>query len=206
MLSFLAPERCLLAVIDVQNDFCHEEGAYGQLGHPLDMVRGAVPNIRKVLELAREGGVPRVLVRVAHSDWTDDTAWLERGGSGPVLDIKRTPVCREGTWGSQFFELEPGPEDMVLTKHRYSAFVHTPLQLYMRAKGATTIVLVGVATNVCVAATARDGLHAGFLPVVVEEGTAAHDAEAHEHALTDIRNFVGPVVSTADLESEWRTT
>lgn len=205
MLDFLTRERCLLAVIDVQNDFCHEQGAYAQLGHPVDMARGVVPHIRKVLELAREVDVPRVLVRVAHSEWTDDLAWLERGGSGRVLDIKRTPIAREGTWGAEFFELEPEAEDMVLTKHRYSAFVHTPLQLYMRAKGATTIVLVGVATNVCVAATARDALHAGFLPVIAEEGTAAHDAEAHEHALADIRSFVGPVVGIADLESAWRS-
>lgn len=205
MLDFLTRERCLLAVIDVQNDFCHEQGAYAQLGHPVDMARGVVPNIRKVLQLAREVGVPRVLVRVAHSEWTDDPAWLERGGSGPVLDIKRTPIAREGTWGSEFYELEPEPGDMVLSKHRYSAFVHTPLQLYMRAKGATTIVLVGVATNVCVAATARDALHAGFLPVIAEEGTAAHDADAHEHALADIRSFVGPVVGIADLESAWRS-
>lgn len=203
MLDFLLPERCLLAVIDVQNDFCHESGAYGQLGHPVDMARAVVPNIRKVLNLARLAGVPRVLVRVAHSEWTDEQAWLERGGSGSVLDVKRTPIAREGTWGSEFFEIEPEPGDVVLTKHRYSAFVHTPLELYMRAKQAATLVLVGVATNVCVSATARDALHAGFLPVIVEEGTAAHDAGAHETALAEIRSFVGPVVGIADLESTW---
>jgi nicotinamidase-related amidase len=37
----LDPARCLLAVIDVQNDFCHEDGAFAQMGHPVDMAAAA---------------------------------------------------------------------------------------------------------------------------------------------------------------------
>jgi nicotinamidase-related amidase len=48
-------------------------------------------------------------------------------------------------------------------------------------------VLAGVATNVCVHATARDALHAGFLPVVLEDATASQSTEAHANALEDIR-------------------
>ena len=200
----LDPSRCLLAVVDVQNDFCHEDGAYAQMGHPVDMAAGVVPGIRKALDLAREASVPRVLVRVAHSEWTDDPAWSLRGAAGAVLDVKRVPVAREGSWGAEFYEVEPDPDVKILTKHRYSAFVHTPLELYLRAADASTIVLAGVATNVCVHATARDALHAGFLPVVLEEGTAAHNAEAHERALEDIRSFIGRVVTLEDLQGAWR--
>jgi ureidoacrylate peracid hydrolase len=91
-----------------------------------------------------------------------------------------------------------------MTKHRYSAFVHTPLELYLRARGATTIVLAGVATNVCVHATARDALHAGFLPVVLEDATASHTPEAHLRALEDVRGFLGRVATVADLGRIWR--
>jgi len=199
----LDPVRCLLAVIDVQNDFCHEDGAYARMGHPVGMAAAAVEGIRAALDLARRVDVPRVVVRVAHSPWTDDPAWAARGAAGSVLDVVRVPVAREGTWGAEFFGIEPDPDAMVLTKHRYSAFVHTPLELYLRARGATTIVLAGVATNVCVHATARDALHAGFLPVVLEDATAAHSAEAHERALEDVRSFIGRVATVADLERAW---
>jgi len=199
----LDPARCLLAVIDVQNDFCHEDGAYARMGHPVDMAAAAVEGIRAALDLARRVDVPRVVVRVAHSPWTDDPAWAARGAGGSVLDVARVPVAREGTWGAEFFGIEPDPGAMVLTKHRYSAFVHTPLELYLRARGATTIVLAGVATNVCVHATARDALHAGFLPVVIEDATAAHSAEAHERALEDVRSFIGRVATVADLARAW---
>lgn len=198
--------RCLLAVIDVQNDFCHEEGAYARMGHPVDMAAAVVPNIRRALELAREAGVPRVVVRVAHSEWTDDPAWFARGTAGSILNVARVPVAREGTWGAELFGIEPDEDAIVMTKHRYSAFVHTPLELYLRARGATTIVLAGVATNVCVHATARDALHVGFLPYVLEDATAAHSAEAHERALEDIRSFIGRVGRLADLERAWSGT
>jgi ureidoacrylate peracid hydrolase len=189
--------------VDVQNDFCHERGAYAQMGHPVDMAAGVIPNVRKVLDLAREAGVPRVLVRVAHSEWTDDPAWLSRGAAGGVLDVKRVPVAREGSWGAEFYEIEPDPDARVITKHRYSAFVHTPLELFLRARGASTVVLAGVATNVCVHATARDALHAGFLPVVLEDASAAHSAAAHARALDDIRSFIGRVATLGDLEDAW---
>lgn len=196
--------RCLLAVIDVQNDFCHEEGAFARMGHRVEMAAAVVPSIRKVLDLARDVGVPRVLVRVAHSVWTDDPAWAGRGAAGTVFDVQRVPVAREGTWGAEFYELEPDPSARVLTKHRYSAFVHTPLELFLRARGASTIVLAGVATDVCIHATARDALYAGFLPVVLADGTASYTHDAHERALEDIRNFIGRVVTIGDLEDAWR--
>lgn len=200
----LDPARCLLAVVDVQNDFCHEEGAFARKGHSVSAAAAVVPNIRKALDVARGAGVPRVLVRVAHSEWTDDPSWSRRGAAGAMLDLPRIPVAREGTWGSEFYELEPDPEAIVMTKHRYSAFVHTPLELYLRARGASTIVLAGVATDVCVHATARDALHAGFLPVVLEDGTASHSLAAHERALEDIRSFIGTVATLAGLEDAWR--
>ena len=199
----LDPARCLLAVIDVQNDFCHEEGAYARMGHPVEMAAAAVEGIRAALDLALRVDVPRVVVRVAHSSWTDDPAWAARGAGGSVLDVARVPVAREGTWGAELFGIEPDPGALMLTKHRYSAFVHTPLELYLRARDATTIVLCGVATNVCVHATARDALHAGFLPVVLEDATAAHSVEAHERALEDVRSFIGRVMTVADLERSW---
>jgi ureidoacrylate peracid hydrolase len=199
----LDPGRSLLAIIDVQNDFCHEEGAFARMGHPVHLAASVVGGVRAALDVARRADVPRVFVRVAHSPWTDDPAWSARGAAGSVLDVARVPVAREGTWGAEFFEIEPDADAMVLTKHRYSAFVHTPLELYLRARGAATIVLAGVATNVCVHATARDALHAGFLPVVLEDATAAHSEEAHQDALEDIRNFIGRVVTVADLEHSW---
>lgn len=200
----LDPARCLLAVIDVQNDFCHADGAFARMGHDVGHAAAVLPGIRRALGIARRADVPRVLVRVVHSGWTDDPAWAARGSAGSTIDVDRVPVAREGTWGAEFFELEPDPDARVLTKHRYSAFAYTPLELHLRARGATTIVLAGVATDVCVHSTARDALFAGFVPVVLEDACASHRVDAHERALDDVRAFLGRVASVADLERAWR--
>jgi ureidoacrylate peracid hydrolase len=183
--ELLGKDRCVLAIIDVQNDFCHGDGAYARLGHDVEPMAAVVPHVAKLLDLARDRDVPRVHIRVAHSDWTNDPAWLQRGMGGEVIDVHHIPIASEGTWGAEFFEIEPRPDEFVLTKHRYSAFAYTPLELIMRAKAATTIVLCGLATHVCVHATARDALFAGFVPVVVEDATGSLTEEIHLRALED---------------------
>jgi nicotinamidase-related amidase len=203
MLPALSPGRCVLAVIDVQNDFCHPDGGYARLGQPVDHAAAALPGIEKVLGLSRQAGVPRVFVRVAHSEWTDDEAWLARGSGGAVLDLDRVPIAREGTWGAEFYGIAPQDGELVLTKHRYSAFEYTPLELVLRAKHASTLVLAGVATNVCVHATARGALFAGFLPAVVSDATGAYSEALHSAALADISSYLGRVVTIADLEAAW---
>lgn len=174
------PERLLSPGWRVGTD--GPSGGPGGCGDPRDP--------RRARSRARRADGPWIVVRVAHSPWTDDPAWAVRGASGAILDVARIPLAREGTWGAEFFGIEPDPDALVLTKHRYSAF-HTLVELYLRARGATTIVLAAVVTNVCVHATARDALHAGFRPVVLEDATAAHSSEAHERAMEDVRSFMG---------------
>jgi ureidoacrylate peracid hydrolase len=199
----LDPARCLLAVVDFQNDFCHEDGAIARLGQDVSGARALLPNIEALLGAAREAGVPRVYVRVAHSEWTDAPVWHARGSMGAILDVARVPVAREGTWGAALYALEAEPDELVLTKHRYSAFAHTPLRLVMQARGATHIVLAGVQTNVCIHGTARDAVQDGFVPVVVEDCVAAGTDLEHDTALADIRQRMGTVTTLDELRAGW---
>jgi ureidoacrylate peracid hydrolase len=112
-------------------------------------------------------------------------------------------VAREGTWGAELYALDARPDELVLTKHRYSAFAHTPLRLVMQAKGATHIVLAGVQTNVCIHGTARDAVQDGFVPVVVEDCVAAGTDLEHETALADIRQRMGTVTTLDELRAGW---
>jgi ureidoacrylate peracid hydrolase len=197
------PAHCLLAIVDLQNDFCHEDGAIEQLGQDTSGARALRPNLEALLEGARAAGVPRVFVRVAHSEWTDGPAWHSRGGLSGILDVRRIPVAREGTWGAELYAIEPREDELVLTKHRYSAFAHTPLELVMQARGATHIVLAGVQTNVCIHSTARDAVQEGFVPVVVEDCVAAATAIEHETALADIRQRMGFVTTLDEVLTAW---
>jgi ureidoacrylate peracid hydrolase len=202
------PGRCVVALVDYQNDFCHEDGAIERLGQDTSGARELLPRIEQLLALARAAGVPRVHVHVVHSEWTDAPAWKARGGGGEILDVARLPIAARGSWGAEPYGIAPADDELVLVKHRYSAFAYTPLRLVMQARGASHLLLAGVQTNVCVHATARDAIHDGFVPVVVEDCVAASTPLEHETALADIRQRMGRVVSLSDLRAAWgaRTT
>lgn len=202
-MEHLMPARCALVVVDFQNDFCHDEGAFSQAGHDTRGARVALDPIKRLRHLAHQVDVPVILVRVAHSPWTDDPAWRNRFQGLAEQRRPAVPVAAEGTWGAEFYGLDPDPRDLVITKHRYSAFSHTPLPLVLRATGASTLVITGVQTDVCVLSTARDALDHGVLPIVVADAVATTDQAAHQAALDSVRVRMGPVVDSDDVIEAW---
>lgn len=201
--STLVPSRCAVVVVDMQNDYCHERGALSRMGHDLSEVQRSLPFIEELLELARDADIPRIYLRTTHSDWFTTPAWAARGRGAQLLMVDRDPVVQEGSWGAEFYQLRPRSDELVITKHRYSGFFHTPLELALRAKDRDTVVLTGTATNVCVHATAMDAVMRGFYPIVVAECVTSAVTELHEFGIRNLAGFVGSVVSVDDLRSAW---
>ena len=137
-------------------------------------------------------------MRVSHDESTDSEARLaHRRGH-------KLPVCVEGTWGADWFaDLRPKDGDVVVTKHRFSAFINTPLDLILRSRRISTLVVTGTATNVCVESTARDGHMLDYYVVFPEDGTAAPDLPAHEATLHNIRKHFGDVVKAEEVAAVW---
>jgi nicotinamidase-related amidase len=142
-----------LVVVDYQNDFCHPDGAFGRAGHDLSAVQAVAEPIRRLRQEAHRCGVPVILVRVEHSEWTDDQAWIRRFEGLPDEARPKGAVATKGSWGADFYELDADDRDLVLVKHRYSAFAYTPLELVLRARSVTQVVICGVQTDVCVLGT-----------------------------------------------------
>jgi nicotinamidase-related amidase len=83
-----------------------------------------------------------------------------------------------------------------------SLFVDTPLDLRLKARGITTVVLAGVATDIGIEFTARHALASGYYSVIAEDATGAYTQEAHERSMAFLRNW-GPVVSADEICSIW---
>ena len=159
-----------------------------------------VPTLRELIGSARRAGALVVFVRVSHDETTDSEVRLEHRRE------RKAPVCVEGTWGVEWYaDLHPQPGDVVVTKHRFSAFINTPLDLILRSRGIKTIVLTGTATNVCVESTARDGHMLDYYVVLPEDGAATSDLPAHEATLHNIRRHFGDVVTAAEVRQVWET-
>lgn len=200
----LTPGRCAVVVVDVQNDFCHPNGAVARMGNDVTRVAAAVPAVQCLIELARAADVPRIYLQTELSPWFDDRAWRQRGRQGGVFDADRIPVCRPGTWGAELCGLEPAPDELVIVKYRYSAFAYTPLELALRTANRDIVVLAGTATHQCVEATARDAIGRGFYPVLVETASASRDHRLHQAAVEDFAAHLGSVVALADLDAAWQ--
>ncbi len=195
-LNEILARKTALVVIDMQNDYCHPQGSFGKRGTQLvPDVSVTVRNLQRLAARARESGIPVFFVRTEHGPWSDSPSWLGRLRGIPGVD--ELPVCAEASWGAEFFGVQPQAADRVVLKHRYSAFVDTPLHLYLRAAGVETIVVGGVVTNVCVESTVRDAFMRDYHVVTVSDCCSATSGEEHDAALFNLNRYFG-IVSSCD--------
>ena len=106
-----------------------------------------------------------------------------------------------GDWDAEIVDaLKPEPGDLVVRKSRYSGFAGTNLDALLRTRGITHVVVMGVATNVCVESTVRDAFFHEYWPVVVTDATyQAGPPEIQEASLFNIRTFFGWVTTSHDV-------
>jgi ureidoacrylate peracid hydrolase len=198
------PAHAALVLVDVQNDFCHPEGSLARSGKDAGAAVAMVPRLIALVGVARAAGVPVIFVRTEHDETSDTPQWLDRRmvdpGAGPP---GRT--CRTGSWGAEFYQVEPVGGETVITKHRYSAFVGTNLDIVLRARGRTSLLFTGVATEICVESSLRDALFAEYYVSLVDDCAATYDQEMHEASVRVIGEHFGTVVDSPYLTSLWRS-
>jgi ureidoacrylate peracid hydrolase len=194
-----------LVVIDLQNDFCHPDGVVAGRGDSTSAVAGVMPNVHRLVEGARRAGVRVVFVRTEHAADTDSPAWASRPSvlRAAAAGIGYVPPCAKGTWGAEFFEVKPDPDDIVVTKFRYSAFLHTSFELRLRTLGVENVYFCGTQTNVCVITNAIDALQRNFRPVLVADASVTVRRESHNDAVREFADHVGPVLTTSEAIARW---
>ncbi len=97
--------------------------------------------------------------------------------------------------------LEPGDDDVVVTKQYPSAFFGTSLASTLSALRVDTVLVAGFSTSGCVRATALDALQHGFVPLVVREAVGDRQRGQHEANLVDIQAKCGEVLSLDEVRT-----
>jgi len=103
-----------------------------------------------------------------------------------------------------FYGVVPVDGDVVIEKPKYSAFVSTALDGVLRSNGIQTVILTGVATNVCVESTARQAFMLDYQVVVPRDLTAGVSAEFSAWSLRNIETFFGEVVESSHILEAWQ--
>ena len=86
----------------------------------------------------------------------------------------------------------------------YSAFIETDLDLILRSRGIRTLIMSGVATDVCVEMTAKVGFLKDYYIVLLRDLTATVYEESHNHTLRNIDLFYGEVIDSSDVVKCWK--
>ncbi|MAL00861.1 MAG: cysteine hydrolase [Alcaligenaceae bacterium] len=186
------PESTALLVVDMQNDFC-AEGGYLQRerGYNVGFAPALADRIQGLVRVARTAGMPVVWIRSVYDfKYLNEPYRVKRRDEG---------CCLEGTWGVEFFRLRPEPGEPIVTKHHYSAFFETDLHAQLQSLGVKTLVVTGVATNVCVDSTLREGFFRGYYIVVPEDCVNSNSKAGHEGTLATVRNNIGIVCPSEDI-------
>lgn len=199
MVEEVRPDQSLLLVVDVQNDFCHDDGAFGRAGLEMLGIQAAVERLSLFIDAARRVGVPVVFVKTHHDHWTNTPRWLTRG----IRAGGRPEICATGSWGAEFFRVKPEADECVVVKHRYSAFLNTRLPVVLSALGKQTLLVAGVSTNVCVETTVRDAFMRDFDVVLLEDCAGAPTKAEHESAVHNVRTYFGRVLDSLTVAKGW---
>jgi len=202
-------EETAIVVIDMQNAYASQGGYVDLAGFDISGAAGTIGQIAKVLETGRQAGV---LIVYLQNGWDPD--YVEAGGPGSpnwhksnaLKTMRARPelqgqLLAKGGWDYELVEpLAPQPGDIVLPKTRYSAFFNSGLDSTLRARGIRNIVFVGIATNVCVESTLRDGFHLEYFGVMLEDATHHLGPPAMQQAsVYNVEKFFGWVTTVADF-------
>jgi ureidoacrylate peracid hydrolase len=161
----LVPPTTALINVDMQRCFVEGSPLASPDGRPLfDKVNG-------LIRTCREAGVLVVHTRV----------WMARDGSNLGVMAELVPpfivdLYTEGSPTAELHEaLDVAAEDLIVDKTRYGAFHGTALAQQLRERGIETVIISGIATNICCETTAREASQHDFRVVFLSDGTATKE-------------------------------
>lgn len=182
------PAEAALLIIDLQKAI--DDPSWGRRNNP-----EAEANVARLLRAFREGEPPRV-VHIRHLSTEEGSTY--RPGQ-PGCDFKPEALPQSG--------------EVIFDKSVHRAFIGTPLETFLRAKGWTILVVTGVITNNSVEATVRMAADLGFDVTVVSDATftfdrldlegTLHPAErVHALSLSNMHEEYASIRTTAEILEE----
>jgi nicotinamidase-related amidase len=188
------PAKTALLMLHWQNDIAAPGGKIAS-----DMLKRlaaahTIEHTQAVLKATRGKGMLVIFVNAGHRPGYPEMAAKPH----PLaVHLVEAGVLIRGTWGAEVIDqLKPLDNEIVVYNYSSSGFCNTELDLILRNKGITDLVLTGLATNWIVESTARDGANRGYFIYTLKDCCLSINDEMHNWTLTNILPLLGVVLDS----------
>lgn len=194
------PAHTAVVVIDMQNDFCADQGyIHATQGADMSGNKPLAARIGKLVEAARAAGAMVIWVKAIYDHELLPAPMLSKmlvKGEGRVC-------CASDSWGADFYEIGPEGDEQVVEKRCYSAFHNTQMDDILRRRGIRSLVMTGVATNVCVESTLREAFFHGYYIVMPPDCVGSANVALHDATIKSVEFIFGEVPGSDEVMAVW---
>jgi bifunctional isochorismate lyase/aryl carrier protein len=183
----LEPNRAALLIHDVQHYFV---GFYAE-NNPL--IQQMITNIQRLRQFCNDHEIPVYFTAQPIKQGQHERGLLRDMWGDGLQDPTQQPIVPA---------LAPAPQDVVLTKWRYSAFQKSDFEQRLRASGRDQLMIVGIYGHIGVMVTAVDAFMRDIQAFVVADAIADFSRQEHMMALQYVAGRCGKVTTVAALLGE----
>jgi nicotinamidase-related amidase len=186
-MSELDPQKTALILIDLQ------KGILAMPAAPHAPATVLANSLKLATTVQKLGGLV-IQVRVAFS-----AQYADRPGQDVDQPMTLPAAGLPDDWTSFPPELANLNDSLVITKRQWSAFYGTELDLQLRRRGMTRVIIGGLMTNFGVESTARDAWQSDYAVLIAEDACASFSAEMHQFAITQTLPRIARIRSSTDI-------
>lgn len=199
--EILDPQHTAVLVVDMQNDFCAENG-FIHMTQGVDMSgnKSLSEQIGQLVTGARNVGVSVIWIKANYDHETlagPMLAKMVEKGKGAVC-------CASNSWGADFYQISPNADEIIIEKRCYSAFHNTHLDDLLRRHAIKSLVITGVATNVCVESTLREAFFHGYYVVMPPDCVGSANKTLHEATIKSVEFIFGHTALSDEILGFWK--
>lgn len=202
--------RTAFLIIDMQIDFCGEQGYVNVMGYDLSLTAAPIKPIKKMLDAVRETDITVIYTREGHEPDLSDAPYnkvlrskiIGNGvgiGEEPEGGLGRLLVRGEENWDI-IDELYPEPGDFVVDKAGKGAFGSSNIHMVLKNLGITHLIIAGITTDVCVHTIMREANDFGYWCMMLKDGVGATDYGNHLAAIKSVKMQGGVFGNVSDSD------